>query len=243
MLVTNPQCQPDPLHPNNPQGKNEPKSSETHTPSSPTKKYRGYWDRTGPNSASWPKYEGAPYPPGQREMSLKGKTCTLWCLKALSTRWQRPPGKWRTGMLSKKGSLKRPSMIFNGQGSPCNGLTPSDHSRKPHQAIKKIEERLTSTCHARMDSAVLPNGSNKWMEERWLDTPRTTRQGTSPSFPISTPQRRTTTTTTTTLLGPYQHGSYPPWEGVAPPLPQSIASLTNSQSTIGVSWLRSTGTM
>src|SRR5258708_18128565 len=78
------------------------------------------------------------------------------------------------------------------------------------------------------------------MEERWLDTPRTTHQGTSPSSPTSMPPRNTTTMTMTTLSGPYQHGLYLPWGGVVPPSPCSIARSTNSRSTTGVSWPRST---
>src|SRR5258708_24853435 len=49
-------------------------------------------------------------------------------------------------------------------------------------------------------------------------------------------------TTMTTPPEPYQHGSYLPWEGVAPPLPRSIANSTNSPSIIGASWPRSTDT-
>src|SRR5258707_12747518 len=48
---------------------------------------------------------------------------------------------------------------------------------------------------------------------------------------------------TMTQLGPYQGGSYLPWEEVAPLLPPSDESLTNSLSTTGVSWPKSINTM
>src|SRR5258708_38818335 len=93
-----------------------------------------------------------------------------------------------------------------------------------------------------MGNVTPPNGSSEWTEEKWLDTPRMTRWETSPSFPTSMPQKNITTTTTMTLPGPYQHGSYLPWGGVAPPSPRSIAHSTNSLSTTGVSWPKSTAT-
>src|SRR5713226_4306932 len=135
--------------------------------------------------------------------------------------WQKPPDEWRTDMLSKKGSLKRPSTTSNKPVSQHNGLTRNDHSKKPHQGIKKIEGRLTLIYHARTDNIAPPNGSSRWMGERWPDTPRMTHQETSPSSPTSMPPKNTTMTTTMTLPGPYQRGLYPPWGGVVLPLPHS----------------------
>src|SRR5258707_13134248 len=127
MPVTNLRCRPDLLPPNNLQEKNRHKSFERHTPSSPTKKYRGYWGRTGPNSASWPRYEEVPYLPGWHKTSPKGKTSTLPYSKASSMLWQRLPDKWRAVTLSKRGALKRALMTSSGLVAQRNTTTRNDH--------------------------------------------------------------------------------------------------------------------
>src|SRR5713226_7122407 len=156
--------------------------------------------------------------------------------------WQRLPGESKTDMPLRRDSSRRPLTTSSEPASLHDGLTQSDRSKKPHQGTKKTGERSTSTYLAKMGNVALLNGSSEWMEERWPDIPRMTRQGTFPSLPTSTPPKSTTTMTTMTPPGPYQHGSYLPWGGAAPPSPHSIASSTNSWSTIGVSWLRSTDT-
>src|SRR5258708_11181673 len=100
-------------------------------------------------------------------MSLEEKTCTLQCLKALLTQWPKPPNEWKTSTLLRKGSLRRPLMTSNEQGYLPDESIPNGHSRRPHRAIKKTEERLTSTCCAEMDNAALPNGLRGWTEARW----------------------------------------------------------------------------
>src|SRR5713226_7937989 len=145
-------------------------------------------------------------------------------------------------MPSKRGSLKKPLTTSNEQGSRCSRSIQNDHLRKPHLDTKKTREKSTSTCHAKTDYDDPPNGSNAWTEERWLDTPRTTRRGTSPSSPIYTPRKNTIMTMRTTPPGPYLHGLYPLSEGAALPTLHSAENLTSSLYTIGVSWRRSTGT-
>src|SRR5260370_39272431 len=174
------------------------KSSATCTPSSPTKKYRGYWGQTTHNSAAWHKYEEAPYPRGRHEMSHKGRTSTLQYSKASSMPWQRLPDRSKIDTPSKRGSWKRPSTIFNERGSQCSRSTRSGHSKRPHWGIKKTEERSTSTYHAKTGYVAPPSGSSGWMEEKWPGTPRMTRQGISPSLPTSTPPKNTTMMTMTT---------------------------------------------
>src|SRR5258708_4123717 len=242
MLATSPRCRPDLFLLKGLQEKNGHKSFKKHTPSSPTKKYRGYWGWTIRNSASWPKYKEGPYPLGQHEMSPKGRISTPQYSRASSTPWRKPLDEWRTNTPSKKGSSKRPSMTFNERGSQHKGSIQNNRSKKPHQGTRKTEERLTSTYHAKMGSVVLPSGSSEWMGEKWLGTLRTTRWGISPSLPISTLRKNITTMTTTTQLGHYQGGFYPPWGGVAPPSPPSIKHSISSPSTTGVLWLRSTAT-
>src|SRR5216684_2445066 len=141
--------------------------------SSPTKKYKGCWGQTPHSSASWPKYKKAPYPPDQHEMSSRGtQTSTPQYSEESSTQWWKPPDKWRTDMLSKKGSLKRPSTTSSERVSQCDRSTQSDPLMKPHQGIKKTEEKSTLTCPARMGNTTPPSGSSNWMGEKWLDTPK-----------------------------------------------------------------------
>ncbi len=101
-------------------------------------------------------------------------------------RWWKPSDEWRTDTPSKRDSSKRPSMIFNEQGSHNNGSIQNDHSKKPRPDIKKTKVRSTLTCHAKTDNVVLPNGSREWMGEKWPGIPRTTHQETSPSLLTST---------------------------------------------------------
>src|SRR5258707_11817817 len=108
MPATNLPCQPDPPPPNSLQGKNECRFFGRHTPSSPTKKYRGYWDWTGLSSASWPKYEGVPCPLGWHETSPKGRTSTPLYSKASLIPWHSLPDKCKTSMQSKKDSFNKP---------------------------------------------------------------------------------------------------------------------------------------
>ncbi len=193
--------------------------------------------------ASYPKYEGAPYPQGWHKMSSKGtRTSTPWYLGVLSMRWRKPPDRWKTSMPLKKGSSRKPSMISNERVSQHGGLTRSNLSKKPPQGTKKIGERLTSTCLARMANDALPSGSNSWMGGRWPGTPKTMHWGTSPLSLTSSPPKNTMTTMTTTLQGPYRGGSYPLWWEVGPPSLHSVKGSTNSPVTIGVLWLKSTTT-
>src|SRR5258707_1309200 len=77
-------------------GKNDHRFSAKHTPSSPTKRYKGYWGQTPPSLVSWPKYEEVPYPPDQHEMLSKGtQTSTLQYLGESSMPWQKPLEGWR----------------------------------------------------------------------------------------------------------------------------------------------------
>ena len=121
MLATSPRCRPDLFLLKGLQEKNGHKSFKKHTPSSPTKKYRGYWGWTIRNSASWPKYKEGPYPLGQHKMSPKGRISTPQYSRASSTPWRKLLDEWRTNMPSKKGSSKRPSMTFNERGSQHKG--------------------------------------------------------------------------------------------------------------------------
>src|SRR5258708_26770244 len=141
-------------------------------------------------------------------------------------------------MLSKKGSLKRPSTTSSEQVSQCDRLTQSDPLMKPHQGIKKTEEKSTLTCPARTGNAAPPSGSSNWMGEKWLDTPKMMQQGNSHSLPTSLPPKNTTMRMMTTLQGPCQSGSYPLWWEAGPPSPQSGVPSTNSPATIGVLWLK-----
>src|SRR5713226_775024 len=145
-------------------------------------------------------------------------------------------------MQLKKGCLKKPLTISKGQGFQPNALIRSVHSRKPRLVIKKTKARSTSTCHARMGYDALPSGSNEWTEEKLPATLRMTPQGTSPSLLTYTPQKNTTTSMTKTLLGHYPHGSSLPLVGVGPHSPHFATSSTNSPSTTGVSWQKSTDT-
>src|SRR5258707_1277143 len=189
----NPPCRPGLLLLRNPQGKKGHKSSERRTPSSLTKKYRGYWGQTDCNSASWPRYKEEPYPPGRHKTSPKGRTSTPQYSKALSTQWRKLPDEWRADTPLKRGSSKKPSTTSNKQGFQPNGSTQNDHSKKPHLATKKTEEKSTSAYLAKTGTVVLLNGSSKWTEEKWPDTPRTMRPGTSPSSLTFTPPKNTTT--------------------------------------------------
>src|SRR5258707_5833709 len=155
-------------------------------------------------------------------------------------RWQKLPEEWRIGMLSKRGSLKRPSMTSSKRVSLHDGLTQSPPLKKPHQGIKKTKEKSTLTCPAKMGNDTPPNGSSEWMGGRWPDTLRMMHQEISHSSPTSLPPKNTTTTTTTTLWEPCQGGSCPSWWEVGPPLPQSAMCSTNSPATIGVLWPKST---
>src|SRR5713226_2815289 len=194
------------------QGKNECKFSMRHTLSSPIKRYKGCWDQTSCSLVSWPKYKEAPYPPDQHEMSSRGTRISTPQYSGESLmQWQKPPEEWRIGMLSKRGSLKRPSTTSRKRVSLHDGLTQSTPLKKPHQGIKKTEEKLTSTCPAKMGNDTPPNGSSEWMGGRWPDTLRMMHQEISPSSLTSLPPKNTTTTTTTTLWEPCQGGSCPSW--------------------------------
>src|SRR5712692_7098665 len=97
-----------------------------------------------PSSVSWPKYEGAPYPPDWHKMSSKWtRTSTPQYLGGSSTQYWRPPDESKTDMPLRKGFLKRPSMISNKQVSQCDRSTQNNPLKKPHQGTKKTEERST----------------------------------------------------------------------------------------------------
>src|SRR5260370_33066118 len=84
-----------------------------------------------------------------------------------------------------------------------------------------------------MGSDALPNGSNGWMEGKWLGTLRMMHQGIFPSSLTSLPQKNTMKMMTIPQE-PSQGGSYLPWWEVGPPLPQSVIRSPNCTVTMGV---------
>src|SRR5258708_1363474 len=124
-------------------------------------------------------------------------------------------------MPSKRGFSRRPLMTSRGQGSQHHVSTRSDPSKKPHPETKKTREKSTKNYHAKTGCIAPLNGTNAWMGEELLGTPRMTPQGTSPSSPTYTPQRCITMTTTKTPLGHYPHGSSPLLEEPEPRMPHS----------------------
>src|SRR5258708_39862489 len=115
-----------------------PESFGTCPLSSPTKRYRGSWEQTAHNSASWHKYEEAPYPLDRHETSLGETTCTPQYLKASSMPWPKLPDALKTDMRSRKDSSRRPLTTFSGPASHHSGSTPNDLSKMPHRDTKRI---------------------------------------------------------------------------------------------------------
>ena len=136
-----------------------------------TERFSDWWDWTSPNSASCPRYGEGLYPLNWHKTSLRStQTSTPQCSGVSLTPLWRPVDKKTACIQWKKGYSKRPSVIYS-RHTPLHGwLTQSNPLLKPHQATKKIEEKSTSTSHARMDNDAQQNGSSEWTGGRWPGT-------------------------------------------------------------------------
>ena len=219
MQATNCPCQPDPLlQP----GKNESKPCVSDTPHSPTKNSSGWWDRTSPNSASYPKYEEGLYPPIRCKTSLTLiQTSTPQCSGVSSTCSSKPCDEKTTCTQWRKGYLKKPLATYSGHAPHHRWPKQNDPLSRPHQATRRIGGRLTSTSHVKTGNNAPQNGSNKWMGGRWLGILKRTPQGISPLSLTYLPPRSTTITMTMTLQALCQGGFYWCWSGVVLPSPPS----------------------